>query len=73
MRVGLQQVCVLCVIRGNTYVTCLIEMENASKRDLLITVNKQKDQLVRYEGRLRGKLTFGEILGFYSGCNITYL
>ena len=31
-------------------------MENASKRELLVTVNKQKDQLARYEGRLRGRL-----------------
>jgi hypothetical protein len=62
--VGLQKVCLLFVIRGNTYVTCLIEMENASKRDLLITVNKQKDQLVRYEGRLRGKLTSEKYLVF---------
>jgi len=31
-------------------------MENASKRELLVTVTKQKDQLARYEGRLRGRL-----------------
>lgn len=52
----LQIVCLRFVICVNSYVTCLIEMENASKRELLVTVNKQKDQLARYEGRLRGKV-----------------
>lgn len=32
-------------------------MENASKRELLVTVSKQKDQLARYEGRLRDVVT----------------
>lgn len=30
-------------------------MEHANKRELLSTVNKQREQLTRYESRLRGK------------------
>ncbi|XP_069697805.1 GRIP and coiled-coil domain-containing protein 1 isoform X2 [Periplaneta americana] len=32
-------------------------MENASKKELLLTINKQKDQLSRYESRLRDVVT----------------
>ncbi|PNF31764.1 GRIP and coiled-coil domain-containing protein 1 [Cryptotermes secundus] len=32
-------------------------MEHASKRELLVIVNKQKDQLIRYESRLRDVVT----------------
>jgi hypothetical protein len=41
-------------------------MENASKRELLATVNKQKDQLIRYESRLRGKLALHIRLIYFS-------
>jgi hypothetical protein len=49
-------VCLPLVINVTIYVR-LIDMEHASKRELLVIVNKQKDQLSRYESRLRGKLT----------------
>lgn len=66
MSCGLHQISLLFGIRVNSYIPCVTEMENASKRELLVTVSKQKDQLARYEGRLRGKLISENYLVFLS-------